>query len=111
MGFPFIVPGEGTVVGELMYINPSLYERVLKDLDHLEGASEKNPKLRMYNRLEVEAETENGDVVKCWAYFWNRPVSKFDLPIPSGDWVEFSERYKKEILEHKKSLFERFMGW
>ena len=87
-GFPGIVPGYliDRVYGELMYVQPDLYEDVLRDVDRLEGyrgpelhkgySESRKPKLsgqyNMYVRERVQVKDECGNIVEAWVYIWNR---------------------------------------
>ncbi len=61
--FPCLVQGGGLVVGELMYINPKMYDLTMKRLDSLEQNG------FMYNREKALVNTEKGQV-KAWTYYW-----------------------------------------
>jgi gamma-glutamylcyclotransferase (GGCT)/AIG2-like uncharacterized protein YtfP len=67
------------VTGEVMYIPEDIYERIMYDLDCLEGNGS------MYNREEVTATLNSGEQVQVWTYFWMRPDS-LGLVIEHGDW-------------------------
>lgn len=62
--FPGIVPGEGTVPGELYEVG---YE-TLKKLDHLEGEG------NLYIRRSVPVATSAGDRTFAWAYIYNDDI-------------------------------------
>lgn len=75
--FPAIVPGNGSVKGEIYLVDGATLAR----LDRLEG----HP--RMYRRELVTVQA--GDVLaQVWVYVWQRPVSGM-VSVPAGDWVEF----------------------
>lgn len=75
--FPAIVPGNGSVKGEVYLVDGATLAR----LDQLEG----HP--RMYRRSMVTVQA--GDVLaQVWVYVWQRSVSGL-APVPAGDWVEF----------------------
>ena len=74
---PFAVPGDGMVVGALIYPHPTYAEGLRGNLDALEG----HP--RMYRRTECVALTPDGPV-DAWIYVFQLDVTGCDL-IPSGD--------------------------
>jgi gamma-glutamylcyclotransferase (GGCT)/AIG2-like uncharacterized protein YtfP len=85
---PGIKKGDGVVVGELMYINPKVYQFVMEDLDSLEGNG------FFYNREEVTVTTKEGEKVQAWTYFYCTP-NRLGVLIPDGD-------YKRLIIESRK---------
>lgn len=90
--FPFALPASDdyTITGEVMWIEPELYDDVMKSMDDLEGYAP-GREWNMYNRKIATVDTANGPV-KAWIYVSNLPVEHFiatQTPIiPSGDWFE-----------------------
>lgn len=81
---PALLKGDRQVKGELMFIKPDIYDRVLRNVDGLEGFVE-GRKDNMYNRKMVTAETEDGRRFNAWVYYWN---DKYGIQsvISSGDY-------------------------
>jgi gamma-glutamylcyclotransferase (GGCT)/AIG2-like uncharacterized protein YtfP len=77
------------VYGELMYVEPELYDQVLSRVDSLEGYHKgRYSKQSMYLRKKVSVRTECGDIVQAWVYVWNRP-GDLGNRIKSGSWDEY----------------------
>lgn len=89
-GFPCLIEQEGSVVGELMYIKPELYDDTLARLDMLEGYSKRSPKNSMYIREKREIVCFDEKVI-AWVYIWNRPTPRTEK-IPSGCWKTFEQQ-------------------
>ena len=86
-GFPMVIRGEGTVVGELYEVQ-NLYR-----LDALEGYP------HLYIRETTEVELESGEKVKALIYTQSHnaeSVRKNRIRIPEGDWVEWLRKHRKE---------------
>ena len=60
--FPYVVPGDGTIQGEIITLDERRYAGVMRALDVLEG----HP--HHYVRMEVPIETATGETVRCWMY-------------------------------------------
>lgn len=89
--FPFIVHGGvWSVKGELMGIDEDRYDKVMSQLDHLEGYNPNHPERSHYKRLEVMVSIEGGLPVRAWTYIYNRPTNGMQK-IRSGDWAKFYE--------------------
>lgn len=88
-GFPAILPGKGTVVGELMYIEERKYNHILKRLDQLEGYYETSERHSMYLRRTMKVTTESGEEVEAYVYIWNRGIP--GPKVESGDWRSYKE--------------------
>lgn len=91
IGIPFVLDGDGTVHGDLMYLSPSTYAATLRDLDRLEGYKGPGLKSNMYERVTRPVTLANGEVVEAYVYHASdrRAVHGFDpnTLVPSGDWV------------------------
>jgi gamma-glutamylcyclotransferase (GGCT)/AIG2-like uncharacterized protein YtfP len=88
-GFPCLVEQKGVVVGELMYIEPNMYEQVLERLDGLEGYREKDERYSMYLRRVRTVQTRGGNV-EAYVYIWNNGIRT--EKIPSGCWKTFEQQ-------------------
>jgi gamma-glutamylcyclotransferase (GGCT)/AIG2-like uncharacterized protein YtfP len=87
-GFPAIMPGEGQVIGEVMYLNEDQYERTMLNLDGLEGYYPQRENYSMYLRRTMTVTLENGEKVDAYVYLWNRPIP--GPKVESGDWKEYT---------------------
>lgn len=92
-GFPALIesPMDGEIKGELAYIQPDKYERVMKELDGLEGYYERFPERSMYLRKKTTVMTAGGAPVEAWVYYWNRSIERLEH-VPEGDWREFEKK-------------------
>lgn len=78
-GYPYAVPGEGTVAGTLVTAVPDAYGELLGVLDRMEGDAG-------YDRTAVEAvRLRDGGTVRAWTYFAS-PETELGPLIPAGDW-------------------------
>jgi gamma-glutamylcyclotransferase (GGCT)/AIG2-like uncharacterized protein YtfP len=92
-GFPGIVPdAEELVHGELMWIDGTVYDEVVRSLDWLEGYREGN-KNSMYIRSKVLVHTVTaGAPVEAWAYIWNGGVEDYPK-VSGGDWKHYKQDF------------------
>lgn len=82
--FPGIVPGNGTVLGELHeFDNPDV---ITEMIDKIEGYSPDHPETSLYLRKEVTVRAENKDIV-TEAYIFNKEITEKKKLIKSGNWL------------------------
>jgi gamma-glutamylcyclotransferase (GGCT)/AIG2-like uncharacterized protein YtfP len=87
-GYPYLRPGEGTVSGELLELDPESYDETLYELDLLEEYDPQDEERSVYLRRKTTVTLSQGEQVTAWAYYWN--VAKITgEKIESGD---FSDR-------------------
>jgi gamma-glutamylcyclotransferase (GGCT)/AIG2-like uncharacterized protein YtfP len=88
-GFPGLIEGENDIEGQLLFIDPKLYDRVLERMDRLEGYYKERPKTSMYIRKKKNImDNDSGSIIEAWVYYWNGTRS---LPIvESGSWREYT---------------------
>ena len=93
-GYPAIIHGDETVLGEIITINESDYESTMKAVDEMEGfISENNPE-NEYHKIILEVEDiQTNKKEKCFVYFYNKDKD-IDFEdkaehIPSGDWKNY----------------------
>jgi len=72
-GYPYLEPGTGTVIGELIHLLPERYEETLQGLDALEEYDPADEANSVYLRREAPVTLENGARVTAWVYYWNTP--------------------------------------
>ncbi|MEG0857310.1 MAG: gamma-glutamylcyclotransferase family protein [Terrisporobacter sp.] len=90
-GYPAIIPGENTILGEIIVINKDDYEETMKAMDEMEGfISENNPE-NEYHKVLLEVENiETKEKQKCFVYFYNKDKDeKFDneaVYVCHGNW-------------------------
>ncbi|MFC9700548.1 gamma-glutamylcyclotransferase family protein [Streptomyces sp. NPDC056943] len=78
-GYPYAVPGEGTVTGTLVTAAPEAYGELLGALDRMEGDAG-------YERTAVETvRLHDGETVRAWTYVAS-PGTALGPVIPTGDW-------------------------
>lgn len=83
--YPGMVPGEGTVYGELVEVNPAEAGEALRALDELEWYFGEGHPDNDYVRQVVWVRPDSGGLVDAWAYVWNRGAGGLQ-PIPGGNW-------------------------
>lgn len=86
--FPGIIPGGGSIHGELMFIEPDQFTHVMERLDHLEGYEPRRESHSFYLRREVTAISQSGSRVKAWIYLYNESTARL-AKVPHGDWKEY----------------------
>ena len=93
-GYPAIIKGQDSVVGEIMVIKEEDYDATMKAMDEMEGfISECNPK-NEYDKIILEVENiHSNEKEKCYVYFYNKDNDKLfhseATYIPNGDWKEY----------------------
>lgn len=101
--FPALLIGGEKIVGELMYIKPENFDRVLQNLDRLEGFRPQDPQHSMYVRREARVYNEtDGTFVDAYVYYWNSSYKGFKH-VTSGDWNEFEEHERAKTKPSKQS--------
>ena len=68
--YPRLVPGEGRVEGVLVEVQPCLWRRLIRDLDHYENYYPRNPDHSLFVRRKTRARLESGEEIEAWTYFW-----------------------------------------
>ena len=93
-GYPAILKGQNSILGEIMVINEDNYEATMEAMDKMEGfISENNPE-NEYNKVILEVEDiESNKKEMCYVYFYNKEKDKlFDneaIYLPEGDWKKY----------------------
>ena len=65
--FLYVVDGNDIVVGELIWLDPTRYYKILARLDQLEGYDEKGSSRNHYDRMERTVTTDQGTIT-AWVY-------------------------------------------
>jgi gamma-glutamylcyclotransferase (GGCT)/AIG2-like uncharacterized protein YtfP len=94
LGIAYITDSKtGCVVGDLMFLEPSTYQKVLANLDGLEGYREKDPHshyLRVKRTAQYTDKTGRLQNVECWVYHGGeyalRRMKEENL-VEGGDWL------------------------
>lgn len=86
----------GSVVVEVIWPLAALYDRVLADVDHLEGYSPDRPPARnLYERIEVVVKLDDGGEALAWMYQIGPSVQRLTVSdhttVPSGDYADFRD--------------------
>ncbi len=84
-GYPYLLPGNGRVSGELMDLHPSLYGQVLQRLDALEEFDPADEGSSIYLRRCAIVFTVRGERREAWVYYWNCPDIR-GAKIAGGDY-------------------------
>lgn len=86
-GFPALVNGSGTVLGQLWRAYaPEFLPELFHRLDAIEGYRPYDPASSMYLREDRALLTPED--ASAWLYVWNYGYNGLQ-PIPSGDWREY----------------------
>ena len=91
-GFPFVTTeGEGTIIGEVMYLDPANADHTMARLDRLEGYRGPRVPGNMYEREEVTVLSADGIPFTAYAYItatgFRRHTNRMPV-IESGDWKD-----------------------
>ncbi|MEV6720635.1 gamma-glutamylcyclotransferase family protein [Streptomyces xanthochromogenes] len=89
-GYPYALPGDGTITGTLIELDPAAQPQLLAALDELEECAGPGHPRNLYDRLVREALVE-GRPVRSWVYLaaprLARELLAGGTPIPGGDWL------------------------
>ncbi|MFE1228290.1 gamma-glutamylcyclotransferase family protein [Streptomyces sp. NPDC058745] len=86
-GYPYAVPGDGRITGELVTAAPGAYVGLLDVLDRLEEYRGPGHPLNLYERVEREVvRLRDGAAVPAWVYL-AAPGVPLGPPVAGGDWV------------------------
>lgn len=100
-GFPFVIAeGEGTVVGEVMYLDPENADYTMARLDRLEGYRGPGLPGNMYERERVTVRFDDGTETTAFAYITAKGFRRHtrDMPIiASGDWKRARQRVTANV--------------
>ena len=83
----------GSVVVEVVWPLAALYDRVLADVDHLEGyGPDRPPERNLYERIEVVIKLDDGSETLAWMYQIGPSVRCLTVSdrttVPSGDYAD-----------------------
>ena len=92
-GYPYLLPGDGSVRGELFDLAPARYAETLARLDALEEYDPDDEAGSVYLRRLAEATLEDGSRCACWTYYWNGPPD-IGRPVPGNDFRRETGRGK-----------------
>ncbi len=82
--YPYLLPGAGTVIGDLIYLKPETFLRTIGEIDRLEDFCPDDDRGSLYVRRRCCAVIDAGIRVEAWTYFWNDTTRPGRI-IPSGD--------------------------
>ncbi|MFE4861576.1 gamma-glutamylcyclotransferase family protein [Streptomyces sp. NPDC056670] len=89
-GYPYAIPGDGTITGTLIELGPAAHPELLAALDELEEYVGPGHPRNLYDRLVREALVD-GHLIRCWVYLaaprLARELLAGGTPIPGGDWL------------------------
>lgn len=101
--YPVVVRGPHTVRGELLTITPRVYDRLLANLDQLEGCAP-DDRESMFKRVAIAVEMHAQQPITAWMYLSQRAyLNSHQVLIAHGDWVQ----YRQELI--KSTRFGRFL--
>lgn len=89
--FPMMVHGNGLVHGDLLELQPFLYDHLLRKLDHNEGYVPNHHDRSLYRRqLVVVHVNATNSTRMAWAYLGQaNQIDRGCTHIESGDWVQY----------------------
>jgi gamma-glutamylcyclotransferase (GGCT)/AIG2-like uncharacterized protein YtfP len=99
-GLPYITDaldadGSRQVIGDLLYLRPAVYARVLADLDRLEGYRSGDPTshyVRVRRLVDYRDVTDHLQQVDAWVYHAGTPklgMLTDACRVRSGDWLAY----------------------
>jgi len=88
--YPYVLEGDGLVQGEVIEIQPDLYNATLRTIDGLEDYWPEDEAASLYLRRPIETFLENGQNLTAWVYLWNSP-ERPGIFLPHGDFRRRSE--------------------
>lgn len=90
--FPCMILGQGEVIGELITIKETVFERILARMDRLEGYLDRNNKKNFYDRVIMQAEDEQGEIVEAYCYLYNTNNGRLGEKIKDGDFKNYCKK-------------------
>lgn len=93
-GYPAVLPGNNTIIGEVVEIEDYNYDSTLKAMDEMEGfLGEGNPNNEYTRKLVKVKLTDDESYEECYSYFYNKDIDeKFQdeaIYIENGDWKHY----------------------
>lgn len=90
-GYPAMVDGEGTVVGEVLELEK--FSEVIARMDELED-SQPGGTHNLYHRIVGQVTLDTGETVSAYLYLWVDigGLEELGKKIPHGDWRKFTAR-------------------
>ncbi len=86
-GYPYVLPEDGTVWGDLVELEPEHYDETLQELDLLEEYDPQDEAQSVYLRRPTEVFLDDGRCRLAWIYYWNAFQILGDL-VESGDFAD-----------------------
>lgn len=91
-GFPFVIrEGEGTIIGEVMFLDEDYLDYTMGRLDRLEGFRGPGVQGNMYEREQAQVALTDGSTVTAWVYITSpgfRRHTDTMKTITTGDWMD-----------------------
>jgi gamma-glutamylcyclotransferase (GGCT)/AIG2-like uncharacterized protein YtfP len=84
-GFPGIVKGGGTVIGEVHEFGNDVLKDIVDAMDQIEGCDPRYPERGLYRREIAKVELENGEEIDANIYIYNG-VTYEASKIKNGNW-------------------------
>lgn len=87
--YPMALSGTGTLIGDLLFLAPTTYRRLLQRLDDLEGWFPGRPNCP-FKRIQCQVTTQTRPQQLAWMYIGNRAyLGAESVQIDHGDWVRY----------------------
>ena len=87
--FPCMIAGQGEVLGELMTIKEHAFEKIVARMDRLESYVAPNNPKNFYDRVIMQAEDEQGELVEAYCYVYNTDNGQLGEKITDGDFKRY----------------------
>ena len=89
--YPMMTDGDGTVHGDLIHLQPFLYNDLLRQLDRAEGFYPEKDIISLYRRELIDVQIDaTGHRVIAWAYVGQKQLlNSHSTHIECGDWVQY----------------------
>lgn len=88
-GYPYVLRGVNDITATLIHLQVNRYNKVMRDLDILEGFRGVGNTENHYQRILHSFELD-GEHVEAWMYIadgcWGEEIAMTFPSIPSGDW-------------------------
>ena len=93
--FPCMILGQGEVIGELITIHEHVFETILARMDRLEGYIARNNPKNFYDRVIMQAEDEQGEIIEAYCYVYNASNGQLGEKIVDGDFKHYVKTRRK----------------
>lgn len=89
-GLPILIPGDGTVIGDVLYLTPTTQQATLDHLDTILGARHKGDPTNTFERIPLDVMIYDGTMETAWTYVAGTHTRIWTATQPvvaSGNWA------------------------